>query len=241
MSPPLRLFVAGATGYTGRALVQVAREAGAVVFAHIRPDSPRLAGQRAAFEAQGAQVLACPWTPDALAEALEDARPTHVFCLIGSSAGSRKEAPGLGRADSYVQVDEALSRMLMKACQARSPRPHFLYLSSLGADRPRGAYLAARHAVETALAASGLDHSIARPSILTGDDRPEARPAELLSGRLVDGALGALAALGWESPQARLGPMTGETLARALLRLAEQAGPGRRIVEAPELRRLGAA
>ncbi len=147
----------------------------------------------------------------------------------------------MGRADSYAQVDEGLSRMLIDACRGSSPQPHVVYLSSLGADRPSGAYLAARHAVEAALAQSGLHHSIARPSILTGDDRPEARPAELLAGRLVGGALGALAALGWETPQARLGPMTGPTLARALLSIAQQARPGRRIVEAPELRRLGAA
>ena len=50
-------FIAGATGYTGQAVVRTLRAQGIATTAHVRPDSPRLAEHTETFEALGAEVL----------------------------------------------------------------------------------------------------------------------------------------------------------------------------------------
>ena len=54
-------FVAGATGYVGRYVVQVLRSRGIETFAHVRFDSPRLGEWRKHFAALGAETCSAPW------------------------------------------------------------------------------------------------------------------------------------------------------------------------------------
>ena len=56
-----RAFVAGATGYTGRAVVRELTDRGLECIAHVRPDSPRLEEWRRVFTAMGATFDCTPW------------------------------------------------------------------------------------------------------------------------------------------------------------------------------------
>ncbi len=238
-APPPVVFVAGATGYTGRALVAEARRRGLVTLAHIRPGSSRAAALRPIFEAAGATVLALPWEPAPVAEALAAHGATHVFSLLGiTAAGARKEAARRGGpAPSYDAVDKGLTLLLHTACADLAPPPRFVYLSSLGADRPgASAYLRARHDVEAALAAGGVPWLSVRPAFISGPDRDESRPLERLGAVVSDGLLGLVGLLGARRTAARYATTSGAELARLMLDagLAET-GPGR-VVDMAALR-----
>ena len=175
MSAP-RLFVAGATGYTGRHLVEIARARGLEVVAHVRPDSARLEhGARFEGGRHGGR--------EPLDRRGHRRRPGHAWpharvWLLGTAA---RAGQGLGSAvpETYEAVDYGLTAMLIDAAALLTPQPRFVYLSAAGVTpHARNAYLAARARVEAKLAASGLTHVIARPGLITGDDRDEARTGE---------------------------------------------------------------
>lgn len=237
MSTP-SFFVAGATGYTGRALVPHAVAAGASVVAHIRPGSSRLAECGPVFQDAGATLDTHPWQLDGMVSALQNAQPTHVFALIGTSGPRRREARAAGGRDSFQSVDRDLALMLLQAAESLGAAPRFIYLSAVGADRPAGAYMKARAAVEQALRDSPVPYTIARPSFITGADRPDGRPGERVGATVADAALGALAAVGLRKPLDRFGSMTGGQLARALVAAALDPSLAGALLEPPALRDL---
>jgi uncharacterized protein YbjT (DUF2867 family) len=231
---PGAAFVAGATGYVGRALVrhlaERARGGGPRPVAHVRADSPRLAEWRATFAAEGAAVDATAWEEGAMAATLARARPAAVFALLGTT---RRRGRATG--DTYASVDYGLTVLLLRAAQrAAGPggaAPRFVYLSALGADAgSRSAYAAARGRVERELAASGLPWVVARPSFITGPDRGESRPAERFGAAVVDLALGPVRALGGHRFADRYRSTTAAELAGALVRAAaDPAAVGQRL------------
>jgi nucleoside-diphosphate-sugar epimerase len=147
-APLAGAFVAGATGYVGRAVVaELSRRAGgaaagrrprgrrdAAPVAHVRPDSPRLAEWRATFARMHAAVDATPWDAAAMTAALVRLRPPAVFALLGTT---RRRGRGTG--DTYESVDYGLTALLLRAARraadATGVAPRFVYLSSVGADR----------------------------------------------------------------------------------------------------------
>jgi uncharacterized protein YbjT (DUF2867 family) len=217
---PVIAWVAGATGYTGHELVRALCERGATVHAHIRPDSPRLAEWTERLRAYGAHVEAVPWAEEALKAALLRAAPTQVYALLGTTQKRARAAAAAGAPPAdYTAVDVGLTLMLLRAAAALPEAPRFVYLSSLGADPDaRGAYLRARGQVEQQLRQSTLPYTIARPSFISGSDRPESRPAERISALLADGVLGVLGALGARTLRDRLRSNSAQGLARALIR-----------------------
>jgi nucleoside-diphosphate-sugar epimerase len=230
-------FVAGATGYTGRAVVAELRRRGWNVVAHVRPDSPRLAEWRERFEGLGARVDTTPWQQDALHETLGQVRPAAVFALLGTTRRRAARAERSGEDASYEAVDLGLTMMLLRAAREAASDARFVYLSSLGASTTTGnRYLRARGLVETALGESGLEHVVARPSFVTGPDREESRPAERGAAMIADALLGAAARLGARGLRARYASVTGDELARALVELASGRGVPHGIVETGELR-----
>lgn len=231
------IFIAGATGYTGQALVRVAREAGHTVVAHVRPGSP--SGDRLApgFEALGATVDRTPWRPDALAAALAQVAPDAVFSLLGTTRAKARAAAAEGAQATYESVDRDLTLMLHGAAATLPAPPRFVFLSSLGADKAGGnRYLQARASVEQALEAGSVPWTSARPSFITGPDREESRPGERVGAVLAGGGLSLLAAVGIRGPQARYGAMDADELARGLLRVAFSAAAADRAIEAEGLR-----
>jgi uncharacterized protein YbjT (DUF2867 family) len=228
-------FVAGATGYTGRAVVHELRARGVSTYAHVRPDSPKLGEWRRAFEPLGAVVDTTPWTPEAFAARFAEVRPTVAFALLGTTKARARAAGRAGGAPAdYETVDWGLTVLLVEA--ARTVGAKVVYLSSAGADaRSRSAYLAVRGRVEARLRESGLPFVSARPSFITGPDRDESRPAERVGAVVADGALGLLGALGARRLRDRYRSTTNVALARALVRLGLDAG-ATGIVESEDLR-----
>ena len=81
----MKLFVAGATGYTGEHLVRIARRAGHDVVAHVRPGSSSLESFAAEHGPNGVIVDTTPWEADAMAATLAEHAPDIVYCLIGTT------------------------------------------------------------------------------------------------------------------------------------------------------------
>lgn len=234
-----RAFVAGATGYTGRAVVRELRRQGIETVAHVRPDSSRLDRWRGEFAQVGAAVDTTPWEPAAMTAMLGRLQPDLVFALLGTTrARARRAGSGPGGGEGYESVDYGLSRLLLDAVVSAAPQARFIYLSSLGVrEGSRNPYLAVRARLEAELRRSGLSHVIARPAFVTGPDREESRPAERAGAVLVDGILTLAGMLGGRGLQRRYASMDAATLARGLVRAAT--GPAQApLLEAGAIREL---
>ena len=234
---PETAFVAGATGYTGREVVQCLVGRGVRAVAHVRPDSPSLAEQRARFEAMGAEVDATPWEPVALAGAFARIEPTVVFALLGTTKRRARAAEERGSVETYETVDYGLTAMLIEAAAGAKKRPRFVYLSSAGVtETTTNAYLQARARVERLLRDRGLAYRVARPSIITGEDREDDRPLERAGATALNGALSVVAALGGKKLRDRYASTDAKTLAAALVRIGLTDGASGRIYESEDLR-----
>lgn len=230
------LWIAGATGYVGRNLVTQAARAGHRVFAHIRPGSSSSAALGARFREAGATVVELPWTDEAWRGALAEQPPDVIFGLLGTTRARVKATEAAGGQESYASVDRDLTLLLMRAAAALPRPPRFVYLSSLGADKPGGnAYLRARTEVEAALLASTLPWTIARPSFITGEDRSEDRPGERYGAAVADAGLSLLGKLGGQSIADRFRSISGAELAGALLALGLDPGAAGQVVSSEAL------
>jgi uncharacterized protein YbjT (DUF2867 family) len=229
-------FVAGATGYTGLAVVKSLVGRGVEVIAHVRPDSSRLAEWRELFSGMGASVDTTAWEPAAMRTTIGAIRPDWVFSLLGTTR-KRARAEGLAGAEGYERVDYGLSVLLLDAVVESGCAAKFVYLSALGADSSRrNAYLDARRRVEERVRASGLPFVIARPSFITGPDRPEHRPAERAAAIVVDRVLAVAAAFGGKQVRDRYRSTTADQLAGALVRLAADPAKNAAVVQGADLR-----
>jgi uncharacterized protein YbjT (DUF2867 family) len=230
-------FVAGATGYVGRALVARLAADGEPVVAHVRPDSRVAEDTLEAFRRAGARIDRTPWEDEAMRATLAATDPARVFLLLGTTRKRMARARRLGLRAGYAEVDEALPLILIGAAIAAGVAPALVYLSSLGADPDsRNAYLRARGVVERACAASPLPWLVVRPSFVTGPDRAESRPPERLGAWATDGVAAVLRRLGWSGPAWRYGSLDADAVARALDRLSRDVPPTGRVVEGRELR-----
>ncbi len=227
-------FVAGATGFVGRALVHTLCRDGWQVTAHVRPDSRQLEAFRAEFIGAGAKVSATAWEPQAIVEALTALRPTHVFCCIGTTR--KRMARDGADTNSYEAVDFGLARMLAQACAQAGGVQRLAYLSSMGAGpSARGAYLSWRWKAECAVRDSGVPFVIARPGIIAGD-RSESRPSEQIAAVVFDAALNLAGALGAKGLRERFHSTTDQALAAALARIAVDPALAGQTLEADQLR-----
>lgn len=227
-------FVAGATGYTGRAVVRTLASRGIETWAHIRPDSPGRERWTERFRALGARVDTTPWSEDALCATLARIAPTLVFALLGTTSKRAKAAARDGRDAGYDAVDYGLTAMLLRCTPATA---RFVYLSSVGVGPDtRNPYLATRWKLESELRESGRDWVIARPSFITGPDREEHRPAERLAAPVSDALLGLAAAFGARRLRDRYRSLDADTLAAGLVRHALDPAARGRTLEAADLR-----
>ena len=217
----MRAFVAGATGYTGREVVRQLAERSIDVVAHVRPDSPSLEQWRTRFVSSGARVDATPWTAADMQRTLERLRPTHVFALLGTTRKRARQARAQGGSDSYETIDYGLTATLLNATVAARPDARFVYLSALGVNgQSRNPYIAVRWRLESELKRSGLCWLIARPALITGEDREESRPTEKIAAVAVKLMLGGAGALGLRSFRDRFATLDARQLGRALVTAA---------------------
>jgi uncharacterized protein YbjT (DUF2867 family) len=213
------VFVAGATGYTGRSVVRESVARGLDTVAHVRPDSSSLERWRQSFE----KVDTTPWVAADMQATLKRLQPSVVFSLLGTTRARGKQGSGSAVTDDYESVDYGLSIMLLEAAIACGSRPRFVYLSAMGAEgRPINAYMEVRKRVEAAVIESGLPYVIARPGFITGDDRDENRMGERVAARISDKLLAGLGVLGAKRLRARYTSMTGAELGAALVELASK-------------------
>ncbi|MCA9683578.1 MAG: NAD(P)H-binding protein [Myxococcales bacterium] len=241
MSTSGPVFVAGATGYTGREVVRACVEQGLETHAHVRPDSGRLEHWRSHFEDMGAKVDTTAWTLPAMKATLERLQPGWVYALLGTTRARGKarkdDRSASAVADDYEAVDYGLSIMLLEAAVACGSRPRFCYLSALGADgRSVNAYMGVRKRVEAAVRGSELPFLIARPAFITGEDREESRPAERVAAVIGDGLLGLAARLGAKQLADRYASLTGRQLARGMVALATGDGGAQIVAEVAAIR-----
>lgn len=215
MPPPDPIaFIAGASGYVGRALTRALADRGVRVRVHLRAGSAR--ADRAAALLADVEHERAP-----LAEVdLADLAPTHVFFLADGGP-------------AHVE----LVRALVDRCQALEHAPRLVYLSSLGAD-PEGrlAYLRARGAAEAMVTGSGLPHTIARPGVIHGPGREERRPGEALLAHLLGAWTLAARTLGARQHARRYRPTDAAELAHGLVHAGFNYTTIGRVLQAEELR-----
>lgn len=228
-----RAWIAGATGYTGRALVSELTARGVTTHAHIRPGSTSLPGARDDFERAGAEVVVAPWEPAALGPALARANPTHVFFVVGTTRERLKREED---AESYEAVDYALADRLLEAARLLDEPPVFVYLSAQGTSaRSRSAYYRARWHAEQAVRQSGLPFVIARPGFISGPDRREVRRAERLGSVVASGLARGLGAFGARRWQRLIAPRDASQMARQLIAAALDPATHHQTLEAADL------
>ena len=120
----MKAFVAGATGLTGRFVVETLRRRGLGVVAHVRADSARLGEWTTRYEAMGVTVVASAWEKASIAAVLAEHRPHVVFGLLGTTrarASRVARAGGDASGESYDAVDVALTEMLILGSAAFEP------------------------------------------------------------------------------------------------------------------------
>jgi nucleoside-diphosphate-sugar epimerase len=230
----VKAFVAGATGLTGRFVVEALCEQGLEVIAHVRPDSSRIEEWTRRFSEIGAQVDTTEWSQAAMDERFSQAAPDLVFSLLGTTKKREKKGGG-----DYQSVDFGLTAMLINAVKS-SPSTRFVYLSSIGTKKGvSSAYLKARWMAEEHLSQSELPYLVARPSLILGD-RDESRLLESVGGGISDVLIGAAGLLGARKFAKRVGSIQGSELGEGLVREALLWPKNNRILYSDDLRKSAA-
>ena len=212
---PRDVFVTGATGYLGRALVPALLERGHAVRALVRP------GSEAKLPAGARCVVG-----DALdAASFQDAiAPADTFVHL---VGTPHPAPWKGR--EFREVDlVSIKAAVGAAVHARVG--HFVYLSVAHPAPVMAAYIAVRKEGEALIEASGLRATILRPWYVLG-------PGHYWPFALVP-VYGILERLRATREMAlRLGLVAIDEMIAALARAVEHPPQARRIVGVPEIAR----
>ena len=143
----LHVVVAGSSGTIGSATVVALLAAGHRVTALVRP------GSEAALPDAEVQAVDLA-DAEALSAMMQSGGAHAVISCIASRTGVA--------ADAWA-VDYQANMNLLAAAQGAGVR-HFMLLSAICVQRPRLAFQHAKLAFEAALAASGMRHSIVRPT-----------------------------------------------------------------------------
>jgi nucleoside-diphosphate-sugar epimerase len=172
----IKAFVAGATGFTGRAVQNLDSSAfGLALKLHVRTNSP---SQKVL--AHDPRIVQCS-LDDPLSLAGSMVGHDAVIQLIGT-VRKRFDAN-----TNYETVDLATTRKLLEAAQKVGVR-HFVLLSSSGASLAAGSYLATKKRTEELVQASRIPFTIVRPGFIAGNAKMTERPSlsmlATLSGRL---------------------------------------------------------
>ncbi len=164
-APPRSAWVAGGSGLSGRALLDVLLEApeyARVLAVSRRPlgrEHPRLANRILPFEQLEAQLAGAP---------CHDA-----FCCLGTT---RRQA---GSEAAFRAVDHDQVMRFARAAR-RAGAERFVLVSAAGADAAaKNFYLRVKGETEADVAALGFPSlDIAQPGLLLGGSRPDTRPLE---------------------------------------------------------------
>ena len=211
------VFVVGATGAVGSVLVPYLRESHFAVIPHVRPKTAEHHPLGKDHRALIADLSDTPRLDEQMA------RAHAVVCLVGTTR--RRFAAG----DTYESSDyRPVVQLLESARRAPLSEPrHFVLVSSLGA-KPGSGYLGWKFKAEEAVRASGLPHTILRPSFLDTRGSPShpSHGAQRKPPPLVAAAfqfLGKLSLLRGVSDDLR--PLSVDVLCLAIARIVRERAP----------------
>ena len=218
---PRRVFVAGATGYLGRAAIPLLLGRGHAVRALARPRSQ-------ARVPRGAEAV----PGEALRRESFEGRiaPADTFLQLVGVAH-----PSPSKAELFRTVDLGSAKASAEAARSAGVA-HFVYVSVAHPAPAMRAYWGARAEAEAFIAAQGLNATILRPWYVLGPGHlwPHLlRPGYWLAERLP----------ATRATARRLGLVTQSQMAAAIVHAVETPVSGIRVVEVPEIRtiRLGPA
>lgn len=154
----IKVFLAGASGFTGMALLKHPDAHLLDIVIHLREGSPSIQN----FEGDQRVRIAPFEDRNQLAKAMTGC--DAILSTIGTIRARFKEGV------SYETVDYGTTVALIEAAKIASVG-RFVLMSSLGAGHPVGPYLQWKNKAEQALIQSGLDYTIVRPSYLMGEGR----------------------------------------------------------------------
>jgi uncharacterized protein YbjT (DUF2867 family) len=207
------VFISGATGFMGRALMPELVAHGHGVTALIRREAPLAAGVRG--------VLTDPFQPDVLARVIS---PGSTFVhLIGA------KSPAPWKKAQFRAIDLASALASIEAAR-RAQVAHFVYLSVAQPAPTMKDYIAVRQEGEAALRASGLNATAVRPWYVLGPGRQwpvVLKPMYWLMEQIPMTRESAV----------RLGLVTQQQMTATLLSAVEHPASGFRIVETAAIRR----
>jgi uncharacterized protein YbjT (DUF2867 family) len=210
------VFIAGATGYLGRALTLALLARGHSVRALVRRGSESKAPPGCEI------VVASPFDRGTFVSKIA---PADTFVQLVGVAH-----PSPSKAKEFVEIDVKSARESIAAAKAAAI-PHFVYVSVAQPAPVMRAYQAARAEVERVLVDSGVPHTIVRPWYVLG---PGHRwPYMLLPIYWLLEALPATR----ESAR-RLGLVTLPQMIAALVEAVEHPASRSRIINVEEIRRL---
>lgn len=176
-----KILISGATGLVGRCLTRrlarrAEKEPGTTIVALVRKIDRQ-------FPVQVTQVVVnYERAAEGLASALSSAGQTSDFDAVACCIGSTMRAAG--SREAFLKIERDIPLTLIQYALTLPARPMFLFVSSLGADKPAGFYLKTKASVEKAIWESGLPYAILRPSLLLGE-RSEERPGERFAQKTV--------------------------------------------------------
>jgi len=220
-----RAFVAGATGYVGRILVELLMEHCVETVAHIRPDQSEIDSWVNHFHSVGATIDLTNWEQVEMSNTLARIKPTIVFALLGSHKSrmrtkrNRRPNPFV---DSYEAVDYGLNVMLARAAASAGSNPRLVFISSVNAKEKTGNdFYKTRWQTEEFIKKTRLPYTIVRsPAIKNGGRTDSRSKKEDVKVMLKDG-LYALAGVGGASKiEKRLTSISNENIADALFKAA---------------------
>jgi uncharacterized protein YbjT (DUF2867 family) len=212
-----RLFVTGATGYLGSRLIPLVLERGHHVTALVRRESV------AKVPLGCSVVVGNPLDGETFGEQLQD-----VDTLV-QLVGIPKPAPWKG--PQFRAIDGPSAMASIGAARAANVQ-HFVYVSVAQPAPIMKDYIAVRAACEAAIAAAGLIATILRPWYILGPGHWW--PLALMPGY---GLLKHLPAT--RDAATRLGLVTIQEMLAAMVWSIEHPPARTRVIEVPEIRRLG--
>ena len=207
-------WVFGASGLTGREVVNALRIAGVRTHAHLRPNSSSASHVIPIFDKIGAEVQTFEWHSDALHQAFEENPPTAVFLTLGTTR-SKAKVDGQG----HRAVDYRLTKMVLDLIRSGYPSTDIIYLSAVrGLGSSLSDYFKIRGELEAELASFNNPVLIAQPALITGD-RLDSRPWERRAALAMNMGLNVLASMGLKAMDRRYRSVSGETLGCGLVQL----------------------
>lgn len=213
-------WVFGATGLTGRSVVQTLCLTGVHCYAHLRPNSSSRAFVEPMFRECGAHIAAFDWQISELKAAFNSAPPSVVFLTLGTT-NSRAKLDGQG----HRTVDYGLTKMVLDVLGTDYPSTEVVYLSAV---RSVGASLSDYFRIRVEIEAELAEHNgyvlIAQPALITGP-RVDVRPWEHRAAVATNKGLDLLSTLGLTSMARRYRSLDGETLGRGMVQLWREKSP----------------